>query len=80
LADIKGIGAGFFDQVQNGITTPYGDFMTGGNDLSMGANGNIVYNINISGGIGTNAEQGEAVINAVRAYNRAAGPANIQVA
>jgi hypothetical protein len=36
--------------------------------------------ININGGIGTNAEQGEAVINAIRAYNRAAGPANIAVA
>jgi hypothetical protein len=81
LADIKGITAGFFDQVQNGYTaTPYEQFMKDSGGLSMGANGGIVYNINISGGIGTNAEQGEAVINAVRAYNRAAGPANIQVA
>jgi len=36
-------------------------------------------NINITGGISTSAEIGEAVVNAIRAYNRAAGPANIAV-
>ena len=35
--------------------------------------------VNVSGGISTSAEIGEAVVNAIRAYNRAAGPANIAV-
>jgi succinyl-CoA synthetase beta subunit len=36
--------------------------------------------INVTGGISTSAEIGEAVVNAIRAYNRAAGPANISIA
>jgi hypothetical protein len=38
------------------------------------------FTINVSGGISTSAEIGESVVNAIRAYNRAAGPANIAVA
>jgi hypothetical protein len=77
LPDVKGIGAAFTEAITAPSTPVAPAFQS---DLSMGANGNIVYNIEIRGGIGTNAEQGEAVINAVRAYNRAAGPANILVA
>jgi hypothetical protein len=36
--------------------------------------------VNVTGGLATSAEIGQAVINAIRAYNRSAGPANIQVA
>lgn len=36
--------------------------------------------VNVNGGLATSAEIGQAVINAIRAYNRSAGPANIQVA
>jgi hypothetical protein len=36
--------------------------------------------INVSGGVSTSAEIGQAVVNAIRAYNRSAGPAQIQVA
>ena len=36
--------------------------------------------VNITGGLATSAEIGQAVVNAIRAYNRSAGPANIQVA
>jgi hypothetical protein len=80
LADIKGISAGFFDQVTNGYTpTAYEDFMAN-NPFTLGDNGNIVYNINVTGGISTSAEMGESVVNAIRAYNRAAGPANISIA
>ena len=80
LADIKGISAGFFDQVTNGYTpTAYEDFMAN-NPFTLGDNGNIVYNVNVTGGISTSAEMGEAVVNAIRAYNRAAGPANISIA
>lgn len=40
--------------------------------------GNIT--VNVTGGLATSAEIGQAVINAIRAYNRTGGPANIQVA
>lgn len=76
LADVKGISAGFADAISAPTAAPisapsfnYGD--------PFGVKG---ITININGGIGTNAEQGEAVVNAIRAYNRAAGPANIAVA
>ena len=42
--------------------------------------GQANYSINVTGGLATSAEVGQAVVNALRAYNRAAGPANIQVA
>jgi hypothetical protein len=40
--------------------------------------GNVT--VNVTGGLATSAEIGQAVINAIRAYNRTGGPANIQVA
>ena len=36
--------------------------------------------VNVMGGLSTSAEIGQAVVNAIRAYNRSAGPANIAVA
>jgi hypothetical protein len=36
--------------------------------------------VNVTGGLATSAEIGQAIVNAIRAYNRSAGPANIQVA
>ena len=47
-----------------------------GRNSGMGAN----YTINITGGLGSSAEIGTAVVNAIRAFNRQNGPANIQVA
>ena len=44
---------------------------------SMGA-GSIT--VNVMGGLATSAEIGQAVVNAIRAYNRSAGPAQIAVA
>ncbi len=38
------------------------------------------YEININGGLATSAEIGQAVVNAIRAYNRSAGPALIEIA
>ena len=79
LADIKGIGAAF----DSGMAGPSVSAITSGrsfNDSFGGIGGFGDMNINISGGIGTSAEIGEAVVNAIRAYNRAAGPANIAVA
>jgi phage-related minor tail protein len=45
---------------------------------SGGGMGN--YTINITGGLGSSAEIGTAVVNAIRAFNRQNGPANIAVA
>jgi hypothetical protein len=44
---------------------------------SMGSGG---VTVNVTGGLATSAEIGQAVVNAIRAYNRSAGPAQIQVA
>ena len=44
---------------------------------SMGGGG---VTVNVTGGLATSAEIGQAVVNAIRAYNRSAGPAQIQVA
>jgi len=47
-----------------------------GRNSGMGGN----YTININGGLGSSSEIGTAVVNAIRAFNRQNGPANIQVA
>jgi hypothetical protein len=76
LADVKGIGAAFdagmTSRSAGPIIDPSGGLFQGG---GLGS-----FSINITGGISTSAEIGEAVVNAIRAYNRAAGPANIAVA
>jgi hypothetical protein len=80
LAGILGIGAAFDNRVQAQSVTP----VTPSRSMSdsFGGVGGFFdgININITGGISTSAEIGEAVVNAIRAYNRAAGPANIAVA
>lgn len=76
LADIKGIGASFFDSIPSRVSTqvepvnPYSNYTVAPSTLT----------VNVQGGISTSAEIGEAVVNAIRAYNRAAGPANISIA
>ena len=51
----------------------------GGGGGGIGGGGNE-YVIQINGGLATSADIGQAVVNAIRAYNRSAGPAQIQVA
>ena len=46
----------------------------------MGNIGGGGVTVNVTGGLATSAEIGQAVVNAIRAYNRSAGPAQIQVA
>jgi succinyl-CoA synthetase beta subunit len=36
--------------------------------------------VNVNGGLATSAEIGQAVVNAIKAFNRTNGPASIQVA
>ena len=80
VADIKGIGAAF----DSGMAGPSVSAITSGRSAgdSFGGIGGFFdgVTINVNGGISTSAEIGEAVVNAIRAYNRAAGPANIAVA
>jgi len=76
LADVKGISASF----DNGVTAR-SSAAVGRPGASYGDPGAGVTNyvINVSG-VMANAQTGEEVINNIRAFNRAAGPANIQVA
>jgi hypothetical protein len=73
LADVKGISAGFSDAITAPVMAPISRPTPGAGGIDRGIM------INITGGISTSAEIGESVVNAIRAYNRAAGPANIQV-
>jgi hypothetical protein len=73
LADVKGISAGFNDAISAPIMAPISRPTPGYGGPGPGVT------VNVSGGISTSAEIGEAVVNAIRAYNRAAGPANIAV-
>jgi hypothetical protein len=79
VADVKGIGAAF----DAGVTSKAANPITprSFNDSFGGIGGFFDgVTINVNGGISTSAEIGESVVNAIRAYNRAAGPANIAVA
>ena len=79
VADVKGIGAAF----DAGVTAKAANPITprSFNDSFGGIGGFFDgVTVNVNGGISTSAEIGEAVVNAIRAYNRAAGPANIAVA
>jgi hypothetical protein len=80
LADVKGIGAKFASDVA-GINTgaPASASATlapGGNAAARGGNN---YTVNINGGVMTNAQTGKVVIDAVKSFNRASGPADIAV-
>jgi vacuolar-type H+-ATPase subunit E/Vma4 len=46
----------------------------------MGAGGGGDVNINVNGGLATSAEIGQTVLNALRAYQRSAGPLNLNIA
>jgi hypothetical protein len=50
------------------------DFM---NQRLVGLAQSNTYQITVNGGMLTNAEVGQAIVNNLRAYNRAAGPASI---
>ena len=83
LPDIKGIGASFNAAIGMGVATDaYSTGQIASSDLSkigLNAAAGDTYVVNVSSLV-PNAAAGEAVINAIRAFNRSAGPANIQVA
>jgi hypothetical protein len=45
----------------------------------MAERGGNNYTVNINGGVLTNAQTGKVVIDAVKSFNRASGPADISV-
>lgn len=76
LADIKGISAGFSEAI-TAPAMPAVTPLTSGQSRGITGGGDIF--INLSTLVPT-AQTGEVIINSIRAYNRAAGPANIAVA
>jgi hypothetical protein len=80
LADVKGIGAKFAGSVSSislGPTTA--PTFTGDTSGIMAERGGNNYTVNINGGVLTNAQTGKVVIDAVKSFNRASGPADISV-
>lgn len=81
LPQVKAIGAAAeaaLGGVTPGMEAPSGpsfgpDYWAG---IDFGGN---TYNVNINGGFATSAEIGKASVDAIRAYNRATGPARIEV-
>jgi hypothetical protein len=74
LPDIKGIGAGFAEAI---TPQPVGRVIP--KRPGQGYEDFASLTVNVTGGLATSAEVGQAVVNSIRAYNRSAGPANIQV-
>jgi hypothetical protein len=90
LADLKGIGAQFGAEIDTLIPPSISGGTTGGggggmsssvedfmNQRLVGLAQSNTYQITVNGGMLTNAEVGQAIVNNLRAYNRAAGPASI---
>lgn len=76
LADIKGISAGFSEAITRPPVASVTPMPVGGDMGMPGGGGNYV--INLSTLVPT-AESGRIIIDSVRAFNRVAGPADIQV-
>jgi len=76
IADIKGISAGFSEAITRPQVASVTPITTGGSLGLPGQSGDITINLST---LVPNATAGEAIVNAIRAYNRAAGPANIAV-
>ena len=74
LPDIKGIGAGFAEAI-----SPQPVARVIPRRPGQGYEDFASLTVNVNGGLATSAEVGQAVVNSIRAYNRSAGPANIQV-
>jgi predicted RNase H-like HicB family nuclease len=77
LADIKGISAGFSEAIARPVVPSVTALQPSGSNMGMPGGGNVVVNLST---LAPNAQTGELIINSIRAYNRAAGPANIAVA
>jgi len=80
LADVKGIGAKFANTVSTISLAPTSSpTFTGDTSGIMAERGGNSYTINVNGGVLTNAQTGKVVIDAIKSFNRASGPADIAV-
>ena len=93
LADLKGIGAQFGAEIDTlippSISGGVGDTISGGgvssgiadfmNQRLVGLAQSNTYQITVNGGMLTNAEVGQAIVNNLRAFNRQQGAASIAV-
>ena len=80
LADVKGIGAKFAGSVSSiNLSPTTSPTFTGDTSGIMAERGGNNYTVNINGGVMTNAQTGKVVIDAVKSFNRASGPADIAV-
>jgi ElaB/YqjD/DUF883 family membrane-anchored ribosome-binding protein len=78
LADVKGIGAKFASDVV-GINTGAPSSPTSASGGAVVARGGDSYTVNVNGGVMTNAQTGKVVIDLIKSFNRASGPADIAV-
>jgi ribosomal protein S11 len=77
IADIKGISAGFSEAITRPAVASVVPLLGKPEGQgTLGGTGSVVINLST---LVPNATAGEAIVNAIRAYNRAAGPANIAV-
>ena len=79
LADVKGIGAKFASDVAGINTGAPASASNALSPLSPSMRGGDSYTVNVNGGVLTNAQTGKVVIDAVKSFNRASGPADISV-
>jgi hypothetical protein len=82
LAGVKAVGANFANLGSSVSLAPEARNMNIASSAEEFAamRGGSQYNITVNGGLNSSAEQGRAVIDAIRAANRAYGPADIVVA
>ena len=80
LADVKGIGAKFANTVSTISLAPTASpAFTGDTSGIMAERSGNSYTVNVNGGVLTNAQTGKVVIDAIKSFNRASGPADISV-
>jgi hypothetical protein len=80
LADVKGIGAQFANTMSSISLAPTASpTFTGDTSGIMAERGGNNYTVNVNGGVMTNAQTGKVVIDAIKSFNRASGPADIAV-
>ena len=80
LADVKGIGAKFANTVSTISLAPTASSaFTGDTSGIMAERSGNSYTVNVNGGVLTNAQTGKVVIDAIKSFNRASGPADISV-
>jgi len=80
LADVKGIGAKFANNLSSVNLAPTSSpSFTGDTSSIMAERGGNSYTVNVNGGVMTNAQTGKVVIDLIKSFNRASGPADIAV-